>query len=258
MPFTDNTESMAPSNQTLINYGITILSIENFFRKIASNQLSKKELSKSTIESIEFFLMQLEEEKTNYFSNLLKVKMESHFFKFFENQSGNYSKNNSNMSEISKFTGPDKGFLSFFQLLKNIAKMLKYKIKNIKENSNYFLEYFIIESIFNNFLNTIRCLKNLNEVYETEFNLSKMGSYGLEHVIYGIYFVYFGLKIILSLDKDDKFLKITRNFIDEFISEWSQAINMPCNFFIQNKLNYEKNVIQYINSSKSQLASGYQ
>ena len=96
--------------------------------------------------------MQLEEEKTNYFSNLLKVKMESHFFKFFENQSGNYSKNNSNMSEISKFTGPDKGFLSFFQLLKNIAKMLKYKIKNIKENSNYFLEYFIIESIFNNFL----------------------------------------------------------------------------------------------------------
>ena len=258
MPFTDNTESMAPSNQTLINYGITILSIENFFRKIASNPLSKKELNKSTIESIEFFLMQLEEEKANYFSNLLKVKMESHFFKFFENQSGNFSKNNMNMSEISKFTGPDKGFLSFFQLLKNIAKMLKYKIKNIKENTNYFLEYFIIESIYNNFLNTIRCLKNLNEVYETEFNLSKMGTFGLEHIIYGIYFVYFALKIILLLDKDDKYLKITRNFMDEFISEWSQARNMPCNFFIQNKINYEKNIIQYINSSKNQLASGYQ
>ena len=44
MPFTDNTESMAPSNQTLINYGITILSIENFFKKIIYNPISKKEL----------------------------------------------------------------------------------------------------------------------------------------------------------------------------------------------------------------------
>ena len=84
MPFTDNTESMAPSNQTLINYGITILSIENFFKKIVYNPLSKKELNKSSIESIEFFLLQFEEEKKNYFNNLLKVKTESHFFKFFE------------------------------------------------------------------------------------------------------------------------------------------------------------------------------
>ena len=98
----------------------------------------------------------------------------------------------------------------------------------------------------------------MNELYETEFNLSKFGTNGLEHVIYGIYFVYFALKIILLLDKDDKYLKITRNFMDEFISEWSQERNMPCNFFIQNKINYEKNIIQYINSSKNQLASGYQ
>jgi hypothetical protein len=67
MPFTDNNESMAPSNQTLINYGITILSIENFFRKIIYNPSSKTELSKSTIESIEFFLMQFEEEKKKLF-----------------------------------------------------------------------------------------------------------------------------------------------------------------------------------------------
>ena len=215
-------------------------------------------MNKSSIESIEFFLLQFEEEKKNYFNNLLKVKTESHFFKFFENQSGLFSKNIPNLSEISKFTGPDRGFLSFFQLLKNIAKMVKSKLKNTKENSNYFLEFFIIDSIYINFLNVIRCLKNLNEVYETEFNLSKMGSNGLEHVIYGIYFIYFCLKIILGLDRNDKFLNITRNFIDELAAEWSQSRNMPCDFFIQNKTSYERNAQQYINNSKGQLSAGYQ
>ena len=258
MPFTDNNESMAPSNQTLINYGITILSIENFFRKIVNNPLTQKELSKSTLESIEFFLMQFDEEKKNYFNNLLKVKTENHFYKFFSNQSGIYSKNIPNINEVSKFTGPDRGFLSFFQLMKNISKMVKSKIKSSKENINYFLDYFIVESIYNNFLKTIRSLKILNEVYETDFNLSKIGTNGLEHTIYGIYYIYFCIKFILDLDKHDNFLKVTRNFVDEFISEWGQIKNMPCDVFIQNKIQYEKNVQQYINNNKSQLAQGYQ
>jgi len=258
MPFTDNNESMAPSNQTLINYGITILSIENFFRKIVNNPLTQKELSKSTLESIEFFLMQFDEEKKNYFNNLLKVKTENHFYKFFSNQSGIYSKNIPNINEVSKFTGPDRGFLSFFQLMKNISKMVKSKIKSSKENINYFLDYFIVESIYNNFLKTIRSLKILNEVYETDFNLSKIGTNGLEHIIYGIYYIYFCIKFILDLDKHDNFLKVTRNFVDEFISEWGQIKNMPCDVFIQNKIQYEKNVQQYINNNKSQLAQGYQ
>ena len=258
MPFTDNNESMAPSNQTLINYGITILSLEIFFKKIINNPLTKKELNKTTIESIEFFILQFDEEKKNYFENLLKVKTESHFFKFIENQSAIYSKNISNMNEASKFTGPDRGFLSFFQLLKNIAKMVKLKTNNNKENNNYFIEYFIIDSIYNNFLKVMKCLKNLNEVYETDFNLGKIGTNGLEHIIYGIYYVYFCVKIILGLDKNDKYLNYTRNYIDEFISEWSQTRNIPCDFFIHNKINYEKNVQQYINNNKSQLAKGYQ
>ena len=257
MPFTDNNESMAPSNQTLINYGITILSLEIFFKKIINNPLTKKELNKTTIESIEFFILQFDEEKKNYFENLLKVKTESHFFKFIENQSAIYSKNISNMNEASKFTGPDRGFLSFFQLMKNIAKMVKLKTNNNKENNNYFIEYFIIDSIYNNFLKVMKCLKNLNEVYETDFNLGKIGTNGLEHIIYGIYYVYFCVKIILGLDKNDKYLNYTRNFLDEFISEWSQTRNIPCDFFIHNKINYEKNVQQYINNNKSQLAKGY-
>ena len=257
MPFTDNNESMAPSNQTLINYGITILSLEIFFKKIINNPLTKKELNKTTIESIEFFILQFDEEKKNYFENLLKVKTESHFFKFIENQSAIYSKNISNMNEVSKFTGPDRGFLSFFQLMKNIAKMVKLKTNNNKENNNYFIEYFIIDSIYNNFLKVMKCLKNLNEVYETDFNLGKIGTNGLEHIIYGIYYVYFCVKIILGLDKNDKYLNYTRNFLDEFISEWSQTRNIPCDFFIHNKINYEKNVQQYINNNKSQLAKGY-
>ena len=251
MPFTDNNESMAPSNQTLINYGITILSIENFFNKILKNALTQKELNKSTLENIEFFLQQFNEEKKNYFDNLIKVKMESHFYKFFDNQSGPYSKNSSYGD--SKFTGPDKGFLSFFQLLKNITKMVKFKTKDIKDNSSsYFVEYFIMESIYKNFLNVIHCLRNLNEIYETELNLGKIGTNGLEHIIYGIYFVYFSLKMILNLDVHGNYLNLTRNFIDDITSEWSQVRNMPCDRFIQNKLNYEKNVQQYISATKSQ------
>ena len=209
MPFTDNNESMAPSNQTLINYGITILSLEIFFKKIINIPLTKKELNKTTIESIEFFILQFDEEKKNYFENLLKVKTESHFFKFIENQSVIYSKNIPNMNEVSKFTGPDRGFLSFFQLMKNIANLVKSKTKNNKENNNYFIEYFIIDCIYNNFLKVMRSLKNLNEVYETDFNLGKIGTNGLEHIIYGIYYVYFCVKIILGLDKNDKYLNHT-------------------------------------------------
>ena len=259
MPFTDNNESMAPSNQTLINYGITILSIEKFFISILKNPLTQRELNKSTLENIEFFLQQFNEEKNNYFDNLLKVKMESHFYKFFDNQSGNYSKNIS-YGDNSKFTGPDKGFLSFFQLLKNVTKMIKFKTINNKDKYSwlYFVEYFIMNSIYNNFLKVVHCLKNLNEVYESEFNLSKVGTNGMEHIIYGIYFVYFSLKMILNLDVNGQYLNITRNFIDEILGEWSQMINMPCDRFIQNKNNYEKNVQQYIFASKSQLSQGFQ
>ena len=255
MPFTDNNESMAPSNQTLINYGITILSVENFFITILKNPLTQKELSKSTLENIEFFLQQFDEEKKNFFDNLIKVKIESHFYKFFDNQSEPYSKNLS-YSDTSKFTGPDRGFLAFFQLLKNVSKMIKIKTQNNKDkgsiSSHYFVEYFIMDSIYNNFLKVILCLRNLNEVYETEFNMAKVGTYGLEHIIYGIYFVYFSLKMILNLDNKGNFLNITRNFIDELVSEWSQIRNMPCDVFIQNKGNYEKNVQQYISATKNQ------
>ena len=138
--------------------------------------------------------------------------------------------------------------------------MIKFKLKNIKDKNMYvnFIEYFIMDSIYNNFLKTINCLKNLNEVYETEFNLGEAGSNGMEHIIYGIYFVYFCLKYILNLDNTGKYLNITRNFIDQITSEWSQMKNMPCDKIIQNKPNYEKNVQQYISASKEQLGKGYQ
>ena len=259
MPFTDNNESMAPSNQTLINYGITILSIEKFFDNILKAPSTQKNLSKSTLENILFFQKQLQEEKQNYFDNLLKVKIETHFYKFFDNQSVPYSKNIS-FGDNSKFTGPDKGFLSFFQLLKNVTKMIKFKTKNNKDNNSwiYFVEFFIMDSIYNNFLKVMNCLRNLNEVYESEFHLGKVGTTGMEHIIYGIYFVYFSLKIILNLDTSGQYLNVTRNFIDELASEWSQIRDMPCDVFIQNKLNYERNVQQYISLSKSQLSKGIQ
>ena len=160
----------------------------------------------------------------------------------------------------SKFTGPDKGFLTFFQLLKNITKMIKFKLKNNKDNNSgiYFIEYFIMDSIYNNFLKVMKCLRNLNEVYESEFHLGKVGTTGIEHIIYGIYFVYFSLKIVLNLDNNGRYLNATRNFIDGFVNEWGQIRDMPCDIFIQNKTNYERNVQQYISLSKNQLSQGIQ
>ena len=115
-----------------------------------------------------------------------------------------------------------------------------------------------MDSIYNNFLKVMNCLRNLNEVYESEFHLGKVGTTGMEHIIYEIYFVYFSLKIILNLDTSGQYLNVTRNFIDELASEWSQIRDMPCDVFIQNKLNYERNVQQYISLSKSQLSKGFQ
>ena len=104
----------------------------------------------------------------------------------------------------------------------------------------------------------MKCLRNLNEVYESEFHLGKVGTTGIEHIIYGIYFVYFSLKIVLNLDNNGRYLNATRNFIDGFVNEWGQIRDMPCDIFIQNKTNYERNVQQYISLSKNQLSQGIQ
>jgi hypothetical protein len=133
--------------------------------------------------------------------------------------------------------------------------MIKNKTKN--DTWNYYVEYFIMESIYNNYLKVIHCLNNLNEVYETDFNLSQMGTVGLEKIICGLYFVYFCLKIILNLDSTNKFLNITKKSIDELVGEWSQVRNIPCDKFINNKNIYEKSIQQYILTSKNQLSQGY-
>ena len=256
MPFTDNSESMAPSNQTIINYGITILSIEKFFYLIRNSSITMNTLSKSTLDNLDFFIQQIIEEKKNYFSNLLKVKAESHFFKFFVNQKENYSKN---ILQETKFTGPDKGFFQYFQLLKSICKMIKNRtnMKNAKKKDMSFVEYCIMDGLFINFLNVMKCLRNLNEVYETDFNLGQIGTNGIEHVIYGIYFVYFSCRTVFDLDNKAKFLTATRSFIDQFVAMWSKMRNTSGEKFIQNKGNYEKKVQEYINISKAQLSQGY-
>ena len=256
MPFTDNSESMAPSNQTIINYGITILSIEKFFYLIRSNNNTINTLSKNTLDNLDFFVQQIIEEKKNFFTNLLKVKIESHFFKFFVNQKENYCKN---ILQETKFTGPDKGFLQYFQLLKSICKMIRNRTntKNAKKKDMSFVEYCIMDGLYINFLNAIKCLRNLNEVYETDFNLGQIGTNGIEHVIYGIYFVYFSCRTVFDLDNKAKFLTVSRAFIDQFVAMWSKMRNVSGDKFIQNKGNYEQKVQEYVNISKAQLSQGY-
>jgi len=64
-----------------------------------------------------------------------------------------------------EFIEPDKGFLNFFQVLKNLTMALKSRV-DVKEQ----ISYFILDSQFSNFLKIISSLKNLDKLYDTDFN----------------------------------------------------------------------------------------
>lgn len=255
-PFGDNNESMASSNQILINYGITILSIEKiisfYINSIRENTAIDIMINAASKESLVYMKKQIEEEKQNYFSNLLKVKIESHFYRFFESQKETLS------NDIAEqFKEPDRVFVVFFQLIKNIAKVVKARIVNEDEASiNEYVKYFILDSQYINFLNIIRTVKCLNEVYDTEFNLKKMGIKGMDVVLYGITYVYFAISKILKFDDDKMFRRITEEFFDEFCKDWGKCRNMSTIRFEQNKALYFDTSEKYVNENKVELLKG--
>ena len=150
---------------------------------------------------------------------------------------------------VSELTEPHTTFISYYSMLKTIANLIKIKLGN-STYSNEFIEHFTYNGQYINFLSVIGALSCLNEVYDTDFNLSKVGIEGMEILIYGIYFIYYKVKLDFNYDADEKILEKTRNFIDDLIKNWIKLRKIKFDSVIKQKQIYEQKVIQYISSTK--------
>lgn len=245
--FTDNQESMATTNQILINYGISLLSIENLFDLFLNEMSTNNLVSISSFENVRNIKTQIQEAKTDYFSKLFKIKIESYFFKFFDTNKLML------MKDLSEdFKEPDRYFLNFYQVIKNLAKSVKVRVSDTK-----YLQFFIVENQFVNFLKIIESVKELDKLYDTEFNFSKIGIFGLETIIHGVLFIYYTIQKILLLDEDGKYKIITEKFLLELIGEFGKLRNINTDRFIKNKQQYHDNVLKYIIENRIELLKGY-
>ena len=251
-PFGDTNESIASSNQILINYGITIIYIEKLFKFFSKEIENNNEINQTSKKSFLYLIKQINEEKIQYFSNLLKVKIESHFYKFFDSQKDLLIKNSN-----EKFNKIERAFLIFIYLIKNLTKMLKNRINDENEIKNEIINFFIFDSQFVNFLNIIGNIKNLNEFYDTDFNLSQIGSVGIEIIINGIWFVYYCCLKLLNLNNENKFKNVAENFVEDILKNWSEVKNVSIDKYLKNNNNYQSNIINYINENQNEIFKGF-
>jgi hypothetical protein len=245
--FSDSQDSLATSNQILINYGISILSIETLFdffcKEMSNNQL----VELTSIESIKNMKIQINDIKSNYFTNLFKHKIENHFFRYFDSEKNELGKDIA--GEISK---PDQAFSVFFMVVKNLAKSVRLRVNEPK-----FIFYFVLENQFINFLRIIESLKDLDKLSYSEFNFNKLGVNGLEIIIFGILFVYNAIQKILGLDEEGTFKDMVDKYIDNFISDFGKARNINTERFYKNKQLTVDKVIKYIMENRIELLKGY-
>ena len=251
-PFGDTNESIASSNQILINYGITIIYIEKLFKFFSKEIENNNEINQTSKKSFLYLIKQINEEKIHYFSNLLKVKIESHFYKFFDSQKDLLIKNSN-----EKFNKIERAFLIFIYLIKNLTKMLKNRINDENEIKNEIINFFIFDSQFVNFLNIIGNIKNLNEFYDTDFNLSQIGSVGIEIIINGIWFVYYCCLKLLNLNSENKFKNVAENFVEDILKNWGEIKNVSIDKYLKNNNNYQSNIINYINENQNEIFKGF-
>jgi hypothetical protein len=155
--FYDNQESLATANQILINYGISILSIETLFDFYYKEMSENKFVSSNSIEAMKCIKSHLSETKIIYFGSLFKIKIENHFFKFWDSTKMLLSKD---LSE--DFKEPDRAFLVYYYLIKNLTKTIKARTSN-----QTYVEYFIIDNQFVNFLKIMDSLKIFDRLYDT-------------------------------------------------------------------------------------------
>jgi hypothetical protein len=245
--FHDNQENMATSNQILINYGISILSIESLFNFFLKEMTENKLVNKSSLESVHSIKQQIIEAKNVYFSDLFKLKIQNHFFKFFDSNQDLLCKDTS--IDIQE---PERAFVVFFYFVKNLAKTVK-----TRANDPSYVQYFIIDNQFFNFLKIISCIKNLDKLYDTEFNFSKLGIHGLEIIVYGIYFSYLSIKHLLGFDEEGKYMDYVEKYLDEFINDFGKQRKISTERLFKNKNVFFDQVSKYITENRIELLKGY-
>ncbi len=103
----------------------------------------------------------------------------------------------------------------------------------------------------------IDSLKDLDKLYDTDFNFNKLGILGLEVIIYGVIFVYFGISKILGLDDEGKLKNLVDEYIDELIDEFGTVRKINTERFFKNKQAYYENVLKYVNENRIELLKGY-
>jgi len=247
--FFENQENMAIPNQILINYGISILSIENlldFFYGIMSEE---KLIANISLESIKIMKDKLNESKITFFCNLFKSKLENHFYQGFEN-------NKEKLKEdivINDFKKPENVFYSFFFFLKSLAKTIRIRTNN----DTKMVKFFVLDTLYVNFLKIIESIRELDKIYDSDLNLSKLGVNGLEIIIHGVYFVYLAIQKIFMFDEENKFKNLTEEFLEEFIVEFGRSRNIIIDKFKKNKQNYQDNILKFIIENRVELVKGY-
>jgi hypothetical protein len=246
-PFFDNQESLATANQILINYGISILSIEGLFEFLYHEMMSNQIVSQNSIEAMNTIKYNLNEIKILYFNNLLKVKIETHFLKYFDQMKMLLSKD---LSE--EFKEPDRAFVTYFTLMKSLAKTVK-----LRTSEYNYVKFFILDNQFSNFLKIIDNIKILDRVYDTEFNLSKLGIFGLDSIVNGVLFVYLSITKVLGFEDEGKFKANVDGFVEGFIKEYGKLRNVNVERFLKNKEGYYNQVMRYINENKLDLLKGF-
>ena len=244
--FFENQENMAIPNQILINYGISILSIENlleYFYTVMTEEINIANISR---ESLKTMKEKINESKITFFSNLFKSKLENHFYHGFES-----GKDKFRDDITQEFKKPENIFFSYFFFLKSLAKTIRLRTNN----DTKMVKYFILDTLFVNFLKIIENIRELDKIYDTEMNISKLGVNGLEIIIHGVYFVYLSIQKIFLFDEENKFKNLTEEFLDEFIIEFGRERNINVEKFKKNKQLYQDNILKFIIENRINMRS---
>jgi len=171
--FSDGIDDLPLPNQLLINYAISLTSITNTINEICTRQVSNK------IYEFRNYLIDIH---SKFFLELFRHKLEWHFSKSINDRKELYVKDTPH--EYETISEPEPCFLSFFYLIRTLIFNLRKR-----SVSNDIIEEIVLDSQFIVFLNSIQKLIEIEKVYDTDLTFGKMGVYGIENIIYGVYFI---------------------------------------------------------------------
>ena len=138
--------------------------------------------------------------------------------------------------------------------MRGLAKSVK-----LRTTENHYIQFFVLDNQFINFLKIITSLKELDKLYDSDsdFNINKIGIYGLELTIHGIYFIYFAIQKILGFDEENRFKEVVDNFIEKLILDFGKNRNISIDRILKNKQIYIDNVMKFITDNRIDLLKGY-